>query len=227
MRILVVEDTHDVADAILAHFSRQGHVCDHAPDLADARHFASLDPYDLVILDINLPDGSGLSFLKYLRQTKDGVPVLVLTARLQIDDKIDALDIGADDYMVKPFDLRELEARARAITRRQHGESEAVTDVGNMSCNFAAHSVAVAGVDIELTRREFIVLEAFVHNLNRVLPKEELYSRLFGLTGEAGLNAVEVYVARLRRKLGDADLEIKTLRGLGYQARLRADATPP
>jgi len=223
LRILVVEDTEDVAEAILAHFSRQGHVCDVAATLEDASHFAGLDPYDLFILDINLPDGSGLMFLKQLRAAKNGVPVLVLTARMQVEDKIDALDFGADDYLVKPFDLRELEARARAITRRQHGASEAVVTAGNLSCNFAARTVAVDTIEVELTRREFILLETFMGNLNRVLQKEELYSRLYGLTGEAGLNAVEVYIARLRRKLGASDLEIRTLRGLGYQAMIRVD----
>jgi two-component system response regulator TctD len=218
LRILIVEDTEDVADAILSHFSRQGHVCEAASNLEDAAHFLGLETYDLVILDINLPDGSGLDFLKKLRAAKNGVPVLVLTARLQVDDKIDALDFGADDYLVKPFDLRELEARARAVTRRKHGANEATVLVGNLLCNFADHSVRVDDADIELTRREFILLEAFMSNLNRVLQKEELYSRLYGLTGEAGLNAVEVYVARLRRKLADATLEIRTLRGLGYQA---------
>lgn len=226
MRILVVEDTEDVAEAILARFSRQGHVCDHAASVADAVHFIGLDPYDLVVLDINLPDGSGLAFLRQLRGSKNAVPVLVLTARMQVDDKIDALDFGADDYLVKPFDLRELEARARAVTRRQHGASDATVSTGNLRCNFATRTVTVGDAQVELTRREFILLEAFVSNLRRVLQKEELYSRLFGLTGEAGLNAIEVYIARLRRKLADADLEIRTLRGLGYQAVPKQDEQP-
>jgi two-component system response regulator TctD len=225
LRILVVEDTEDVAEAILSHFTRQGHACEHAVTMEDARHFIGLEGFDLIILDINLPDGSGLEFLKGLRARKNGVPVLVLTARMQVDDKIDALDFGADDYLVKPFDLRELEARARAVTRRQHGANDATVIAGNLHCNFAAHTVAVDGADIELTRREFILLEAFLGNLNRVLQKEELYSRLYGLTGEAGLNAVEVYIARLRRKLSAATLEIKTLRGLGYQAIVRDSGT--
>ncbi|WP_336055154.1 response regulator transcription factor [Nitratireductor sp. CH_MIT9313-5] len=218
MRILVVEDTEDVADAILAHFQRQGHVCEHATTREDAEHFLGLDPFDLVILDLNLPDGSGLDLLKQLRAAKNMVPVLVLTARMHVDDKIDALDFGADDYLVKPFDLRELEARARAVSRRQHGVADAVTEIGNLRCNLSARTVDLDAREVELTRREFVLLEAFISNLGRVLDKDDLYSRLYGLTGEAGLNAVEVYVARLRKKLEGADLEIKTLRGLGYQA---------
>nr|WP_274709234.1 response regulator transcription factor [Nitratireductor luteus] len=215
---MVVEDTEDVAEAILAHFQKQGHVCEHAATREDAAHFAGLDPFDLIILDLNLPDGSGLDFLKHLRAEKNMVPVLVLTARMHVDDKIDALDFGADDYLVKPFDLRELEARARAVSRRQYGAADTIVEIGNLKCNFAARTVRIGDRDIELTRREFILLEAFAGGLNRVLDKDDLYSRLYGLTGEAGLNAVEVYVARLRRKLEGADLEIKTLRGLGYQA---------
>ena len=225
MRVLVVEDTEDVAEAILAHFQRQGHVSDHASNREDAAHLAALEPYDLILLDINLPDGSGIDLLKELRAEKNPVPVLVLTARMQVEDKIDALDIGADDYLVKPFDLRELEARARAVGRRRHGAAEAVVEAGNLRCNFAARSVSIGGREVELTRREFILLEAFLNNLGRVLEKDDLYSRLYGLTGEAGLNAVEVYIARLRRKLDGAELEIRTLRGLGYQAALREERT--
>ena len=225
MRILVVEDVEDVAEAIIEHFTQKGNVCDHAADLADAEHFVSFGAHDLVILDINLPDGSGLGILRKVRSAQNGVPVLVLTARMQVDDKIDALDIGADDYLIKPFDLRELEARARAITRRKHGANDAVVRVGNLECNLAARTVRVNGTVVELTRREFILLEAFAQSLNRVLDKDELHSRLYGLTGEAGLNAIEVYVARLRRKLAGADLEIRTLRGLGYQALSKASKT--
>ncbi|OCW59223.1 response regulator [Hoeflea olei] len=218
MHFLVVEDTLDVAEAITERLARAGHVCDRAESVADARHFVSASVYDLVILDINLPDGSGLDFLRWLRQRKHPVPVLVLTARLAVDDKIDALDFGADDYMVKPFDLGELEARVRAIVRRRTGEAGARLSAGNLDFDMATRQATVAGQPLQLTPREQLLLEIFLINRGRVLEKEELVIRLFGLDTDAGPNAIELYVGRLRRKLAGAGLEIKTLRGLGYQA---------
>ncbi len=224
MHFLVVEDTHDVAEAIVERLVAAGHACDHAETVADAWHFAAVSPYDLIILDINLPDGSGTDFLRRLRAGRNAAPVLVLTARLSMDDKISALDDGADDYMVKPFDLGELEARARAIVRRRRGEDRRVLEAGNLLFDMATRAVTVGGEPRELTRREQVLLEIFLINRGRVLEKEELLTRLFGLDAEAGANAVELYVARLRRKLSGADLTIRTLRGLGYQALVEAPA---
>ncbi len=221
MRFLVVEDTQDVAEAIIQRFQKVGHSCDRAATLDQARDFTDLGFYDLIILDINLPDGSGLDFLKRLRAARKNVPVLVLTARLTIDDKIGALDMGADDYMVKPFDLGELEARVRAIVRRRNGEANAVLEAGNLRFDMAGRTVTIGGENCELTRREQMLLEIFLANRGRVLEKEELLTKLFGLDAEASLNAIELYVGRLRRKLRGADLDIRTLRGLGYQAVAR------
>ncbi|TPW26266.1 response regulator [Pararhizobium mangrovi] len=223
MRFLVVEDTADVAETIVARFSTAGHVCDHAGSAADARHFAELARYDVVILDINLPDGPGTAFLRWLRERGIGTPVLVLTARLALDDKIATLDEGADDYMVKPFDLGELEARVRAVVRRHRGEDTRVLEAGNLSFDMASRATTIAGEPCELTRREQILLEIFLVNRGRVLEKEELLTRIFGMDTETSANAVELYVGRLRRKIAGSDLTIRTLRGLGYQAMLAAD----
>ncbi len=219
MHFLVVEDTADVAEAIIERLGRGGHACDRAASLADAMHFAAASTYDLVILDINLPDGSGLDFLKWLRGRRNAVPVLVLTARLAVDDKIGALDFGADDYMVKPFDLGELEARVRAIVRRRSGEAGARLSAGNLEFDMVTRLATVDGEPLSLTPREQLLLEIFLANKGRVLEKEELIMRLFGMDADAGPNAIELYVGRLRRKLSGAGMEIKTLRGLGYQAR--------
>lgn len=224
MYFLVVEDTLDVADAIVDRFVSAGHACDHAATVADAWHFASLSVYDLIVLDINLPDGSGTEFLRRLRIARNTAPVLVLTARLSIDDKISTLDEGADDYMVKPFNLSELEARARAIVRRRRGEDRRVLEAGNLRFDMCTRAVTVDGQPRELTRREQVLLEIFLINRGRVLEKEELLTRIFGLDAEASANAVELYVGRLRRKLAGSDLTIRTLRGLGYQAL--ADGSP-
>lgn len=223
MHFLVVEDTLDVAEAIVDRFVSAGHACDHAATCADAWHFATLSAYDLIVLDINLPDGSGADLLRRLRLERNAAPVLVLTARLSLDDKISALDEGADDYMVKPFSLSELEARARAIIRRRRGEDRRVLEAGNLRFDMATRSVTVAGEERELTRRELALLEIFLINRGRVLEKEELLTRIFGVDADTSANAVELYVGRLRRKLAGSDLTIRTLRGLGYQA-LAGDA---
>ncbi len=220
MRFLLVEDTIDVAEAIIARFAKAGHIVEHATTIADAAQLAEFNTYDLAILDVNLPDGIGFDLLKSLRARKDTLPVLVLTARLAIDDKISALDLGADDYMVKPFDLGELEARARAILRRKSGDVTPVLEAGNLRFDMAERSVSIGGEPRELTRREQVLLEIFLTNRGRVLEKQELLMKLFGLEAENNENAVELYVGRLRRKLEGSDLEIRTLRGLGYQARV-------
>lgn len=218
MRLLIVEDAEDVSDAIAENLSRQGHVCDKARTLADARQFLAVQPFDLMVLDINLPDGSGYDLLKEIRARGEALAVLMLTARLGVDDRVDALDAGADDYLVKPFDFRELEARLRAVARRRHGETDAVLEAGDICFNTATRRVTVSGTPCDLTRREQSLLEILLSSRGRVIAKEELHSRLFGLDDEVGLNAVELYIARLRKKLPSTSLEIRTLRGLGYQA---------
>jgi two-component system response regulator TctD len=218
VRLLVVEDAGDVADAIAARLSRHGHVCDKAGTLDEARQLIAVQSFDLVILDINLPDGSGFDLVRELRRSGNDTSVLVLSARMGVDDRIDALDFGADDYLVKPFDLRELEARVRAVARRRHGEADAILEAGDICFNTATRQVTVGGNACELTRREQALLEILLNAKGRVIAKEDLHSRLFGLDEETGLNAVEVYVARLRKKIPTASLEIRTLRGLGYQA---------
>lgn len=218
MRFLLVEDTIDVAEAIVQRFSKAGHVVELAGTIADAEQLVDFNDYDLMILDVNLPDGLGFDLLKRLRTRKIATPVLVLTARLAVDDKIGALDLGADDYMVKPFDLGELEARARAILRRKAGDVSPVLEAGNLRFDMTERRVSVAGETRELTRREQILLEIFLTNKGRVLEKNELLTKLFGLDADSNANAVELYVGRLRRKIEGANLEIRTLRGLGYQA---------
>ena len=218
MRMLLVEDTEDVAEPIVAAFSRHGHAVDHMATREAAQDALAVQEYDLVILDLMLPDGSGLELLRCLRAARSPTPVLVLTARLDVDDRVDALDTGADDYLTKPFDLRELEARARALIRRQSEVRSGVVLYGDLSLDAAAGLASVNGAPLPLTRREFRLLEILLANRGRVIPKERLFDKLFSFEEtDVGLNAVELYVARLRRKLAASKVSIRTLRGLGYQ----------
>ena len=221
MRVLLVEDTEDVAEAIVANFSRSGHAIDRVTGCGAASDAVAVQDYDLVILDINLPDGSGFDFLRALRGAKNPTPILVVTARREVEDRIGALDIGADDYLMKPFDLRELEARARALLRRSSGERSGVVEYGRLLLDPAGRTATIAGAPLQLTRREFSVLEILMLNRGRVMPKERIFDKLFSFDDEeVGINAVELYIARLRRKLAGSGLAIRNLRGLGYQIAL-------
>jgi two-component system, OmpR family, response regulator TctD len=217
MRILLVEDTEDVGEAIVARFERIGHTVDWEKDGAMADEVLEVQAYDLLILDVNLPALDGFSILKRLRQRKSKTPVLVLTARSQVDDRVDALDLGADDYLVKPFDYRELEARARALLRRSAGESTNQLVCGQVTIDRGSRAVAINGTPIDLTRRELTLLEILAARPGRIFGKDELVDQLFGFDDEPSSNAVEQYVARLRKKLAGSGTEIRTLRGLGYQ----------
>ena len=166
---------------------------------------------------MNLPGGEGTEVVQFMRRRRDTTPILILTARMAVEDRVAALDIGADDYLVKPFDLRELQARVRALCRRAGQDRSGIIEFGGLALD-AAGRIATAGeTPLPLTRREFSLLEALMANRTRVMPKERLFDRIFSIDEEAGLNAIETYVARLRRKLDGSGVEIRTLRGLGYQ----------
>ena len=218
MRLLLVEDTQDVADAVVASFARRGDAIDHAGSIHAAQDSLAVQDYDVVILDINLPDGSGTEVLSALRAAGNAVPVLMLTARRDVEDRVAALDIGADDYLVKPFDLRELEARVRALARRSVADRSGTIAFGNLQFDPAGQTATVAGSPLDLTRRELNLLETLLAHRGRVIAKERIFERMFAFNEEeVGLNAVEIYVARLRRKLEGSGISIRTLRGLGYQ----------
>ncbi|MBP1852410.1 response regulator transcription factor [Rhizobium halophytocola] len=218
MRILLVEDTLDVGEAICRRFQQTGHMVDWETDGAVASDIMSFTEYDLVILDVMLPGLDGFSILRRLRQSKNGVPVLVLTARSEVDDRVSALDLGADDYLVKPFDFRELEARARVLLRRRSGgESTNVIVCGDVSLDRTNRSVTVGKREVQLKRREMTLLEILATRPGKVFSKEELLDQLFGFDEAAGPNAIELYVGRLRKKLEGAKARIVTLRGVGYQ----------
>jgi two-component system OmpR family response regulator len=215
MRILLVEDDTMLGQAVRDQIVADGHSADWATRLGEAGSAILAAAYDLVLLDLMLPDGRGLDFLKARRQAGDVTPVIVLTARDQISDRIAALDTGADDYLVKPFDLYELSARIRSVGRRYAGNPNPLVSIGPLEIDLAARSVRRSGRTVQLTAREWSLFEAFVQRPHQLMSKTQLEERLYSFDADVESNTIEVYVARLRKKLG-ADI-IETVRGMGYR----------
>jgi two-component system response regulator TctD len=215
-RILLVEDDPPLARGIAALLRGAGHSVDIAEDGETAMMVVHDEPYALVVLDIGLPDISGLEVLNAIRRSESKVPVLVLTARDAIEDRIAGLDLGADDYLLKPFDTGELEARVRALLRRAAGEASPLLSIGRLTIDPARRIAAVDGRVLDLRRREWAVLERLAAQVGKVVQKERLSAEVFGYDEPVSPNAIEVYVARLRRKLEPDGPAIRTIRGLGY-----------
>jgi two-component system OmpR family response regulator len=215
MRILLVEDDSVLGGAVRDQALADGHSVDWATRIADAREAILCAPFELVLLDLMLPDGRGLDFLKSRRQAGDATPVIVLTALDQISERIAALDAGADDYLIKPFDLCELSARIRAVSRRYSGNPNPLVAIGDLEIDLANCLIRRAGKPIQLTRREWSLFEAFVQRPNQLMSKPQLEERLYSFDAEVESNTIEVYIGRLRRKLGAQVIE--TVRGLGYR----------
>ncbi|KHJ55780.1 chemotaxis protein CheY [Aureimonas altamirensis] len=220
MRLLLAEDNDDLGDAVFRHLRNAGHSVEWVRQGEAALDAVAAEPYDALILDLMLPGRDGLSIIEELRRARNAIPILVVTARAEIDDKVSLLDRGADDYLVKPFDLRELDARLRAVLRRPAGRTTSLMEFGDTVVDLAGHSVSVSGQAVELSRREFRLLEILLARVGAVVPKERLMSQLFSFDEAVSVNALELYVSRLRRKLEGAALEIATVRGVGYVARI-------
>jgi two-component system, OmpR family, response regulator TctD len=217
VRILVIEDTAEIARAVTARLEKMGHAVDCEADGRVGSELAAVQAYDLVVLDLTLPGEDGIAILKGIRARRQATPVLVITARSAVDERISALDLGADDFLIKPFDYGEFEARARALLRRASGASDNILTAGPLVIDRGGRTASLDGEPLQLTRRELAVLEILSARPGRIVPKEELVEQLFNFDQNPSQNAVEQFVARLRRKLGGASLEIRTLRGLGYQ----------
>jgi two-component system OmpR family response regulator len=216
MRILIVEDDPVLADGLTRTLKHADYAVDCANSGVDADHVLAAQPYDLVILDLGLPGIDGFEVLRRLRRRGGAVPVLVLTARDALTDRVKGLDLGADDYMIKPFDLPELEARVRALIRRGQSGGASVLTHGSLVLDTAGRRATLAGEPLDLSARELGVLEVLMMRSGRVVNKEQLAEQLYGWDEEVGPNAIEVYVHRLRRKLEPAGVSIRTIRGLGY-----------
>lgn len=219
MRILLVEDNEDLGEAIEKRLRSAGHSVEWVRDGNDVVPTAQADDFDAVALDLMLPHRDGISLIAELRRNKFVAPILVITARSEIDDKVSLLDLGADDYLVKPFDLRELEARLRALIRRTGGQMSSTLVVGNLEMDMAGLNASVGGRSLELGRREFRLLEILVTHVGKVVPKERLMNQLFNFDEAVSVNALELHISRLRKKLDIANIEIGTVRGVGYVVR--------
>ncbi|AZY47776.1 response regulator transcription factor [Bordetella avium] len=218
MRILLVEDNPDLGDAVESKLRNAGHSVQWVRDGLAAVQWGQAEPWDALLLDISLPGKDGDAVLRELRAAGMESPVLVMTARAEIEDKVDMLDLGADDYLVKPFDLRELEARLRALMRRPGGQTSSVAMFGNLTLDSANRGVWVNGQPLELGRREFRLLEILLTRQGQTVAKERLMAQVFD-ADDVSLNALELLISRLRRKLADASVDIVTVRGVGYQVR--------
>lgn len=219
MNILLVEDNQDLGEAIERRLRTAGHqVTWNTDGQGVLDHVLASDP-DAIILDLTLPAADGLTVLRQLRRNRRDLPVLVITAKAEIDDKVSLLDQGADDYLVKPFDMRELEARLRALTRRPAGHVASRLELGLLELDPAGKVLWQEGRLIDLGLREFRLLESLVSMAGRVVTRERLMSRLFDLEDGGSDNALELLVSRLRRKIAGSGIEIVTVRGVGYLAR--------
>ena len=215
MRILLIEDDAVLGAAIRDQIAGDGHSADWVTRLDAARDAIASAAYDLVLLDLMLPDGRGTTFLKALRGKGDVTPVIILTALDQVSDRIAGLNAGADDYLVKPFDLAELSARIGAVARRYAGNPNPLIAHGDLEIDQAARSIRRQGKPVQLTAREWALFEAFLARPGQLLSKAQLEEKLYAFDSEIESNAIEVHVSRLRKKLGAAVIE--TERGLGYR----------
>jgi len=217
MHILIAEDDEVLADGLCQSMRQQGYAVDYVSDGQEADHILrGTQPFDLVILDLGLPRLDGFSVLRNMRERNRRIPVIILTARDGVGDRVKGLDLGADDYLVKPFNLAELEARVRALIRRGQCGVNPVYACGTMTFDSVGRRAAINGEPLELTTRELSVLEALMSRIGWVVSKEQLLERLYSYAEEASGNAIEVYIHRLRKKIESAGVTIRTIRGLGY-----------
>ena len=217
MRLLLVEDDRMIAEPVLDTMRRAGYAIDWAQDGRAAELSLDNGVYDLVLLDLGLPKKDGIAVLRAYRDAGGAAPVIILTARDAVDERVRGLDTGADDYLVKPFELDELAARVRALLRRRTGQKQPVYTHGELTLDPAAHEVTKNGVPVALVPREFALLRALIESPTHVHTKAQLEEKLYGWGEEVGSNAVEVHVHSLRRKLGAE--QIVTVRGVGYRLR--------
>lgn len=215
MRVLLIEDDNVLGGAVADQIRADGHGVDRAARLVEAQDALDAQPFDLILLDLMLPDGRGIPFLKALRARGDVTPVIILTALDQVSDRIAGLQAGADDYLVKPFDLAELSARIGSVSRRYAGNPNPLVELGDIQIDLGGRVVTQAGRLVALTAREWALLEAFVSRPTQLFTKAQLEELLYSFDASVGSNTIEVHVSHLRKKLGKG--LIVTERGMGYR----------
>ena len=218
MRVLLVEDNARLRKFINKGLSVEGFSVDQFSTVSEAQAALDTIQYNVIVLDLGLPDGDGLMLLRALREKGDNVPVLILTTRDGVDDRVKGLNSGGDDYMLKPFAMEELVARIRALMRRPGGALGVTLMAGNVSFDTTAREVCVRESPITISRREMSVLEQLMRRNGRVVPKDVLEDRIYGFEQQVASNSVEVHISRLRKRLSNAgaDVNIHTIRGVGY-----------
>lgn len=220
MKLLLVEDQPSLLDAVSVYLKRHGFVVDGVSTVKSAKHYLLSSTYDGVLLDLSLPDGDGIEFLKTIRQSGIRTPIIIMTARDQISDRIRGLEAGADDYVVKPCDLDEVIARLNAVLRRTQGGSVVATALGRFAIDRSAHRLTKDGTEIELRAKEWAIIERLTRHADSIVSKSSLEEGLFSINDEVVSNSLEVHISRIRKKIGRAYID--TVRGLGY--RFVADA---
>ena len=220
MKILIVEDDALLQHGLSAALSAEGYACDCVSSAADAERYLPASQYSLIILDLGLPDRDGTSLLRQWRRENMALPVLILTARDAMEDRVEGLDAGADDYLIKPFALAELQARVRALLRRYQGHSDNLLTLDNLTLNLSTQQVSLENRPVEITPKEFAILSRLMLRAGQTVNRELLQHDLYTWQDDLGSNTLEVHIHNLRRKLGKN--RIRTVRGIGY----RLDAQP-
>jgi two-component system response regulator TctD len=218
MRVLVVEDAKDMAQVICGHLQDRRIATDCAGTIADAEDHIAVQDYDCIVLDLFLPDGSGLQLLKSLRAKHCRAAILILTVASDLDSKLQGLNYGADDFMVKPFHVSELEARIRAITRRAHGDAQEEITFGDLTLDPVEKVAFIKDESIFFTKKEYSVLETLFKSRKKPVNKQRILERVYAFAdSDVNLNAIETYIGRIRKKLAGSNVIVKTLKGIGYQ----------